>query len=198
MKKLKYIAPILIAVACFGLHQAKADTISYSLSQPNTPSLGNGPFGTVTVTLTGGVATIRFDAASGYLFGDGQAVDVNVNGSFILGAITSSNGTFTQETTGHNVDGFGDFNLRITEGNFSNGATWVQFTLTGGSWASASQVLTPNELNWLVAAHVFSVDGQLTGYVAGNSVVPDGGTTVMLLGAALGVLAMVRRRFLRS
>ena len=47
MKKLKYIAPILIAVACLGLQHAKADSMDYTLVTSNNPgTLGAGPFGT--------------------------------------------------------------------------------------------------------------------------------------------------------
>ena len=52
MKKLKYIAPILIAVACLGFQQAKADTKTIPLPTSNSPgTLGAGPFGNVTVNL---------------------------------------------------------------------------------------------------------------------------------------------------
>src|SRR2546430_17707944 len=141
MKKLKYLAPILTAVACLGLQQAKADVVSYALATGNDPSLGTGPFGTVTVSLTGGVATITFTAASGYLFVDGSAVAVNVNASsWTVGNITS-NGNPVSDSGSGNVDGFGSFNQTLSQQNASNGASVISFTLTGGMWASASQVL---------------------------------------------------------
>jgi hypothetical protein len=55
-----------------------------------------------------------------------------------------------------------------------------------------------------VASHIFvALDGttyvnlNATGYAANGGQVPDGGRTVMLLGAALGALGMARH-FLRS
>ena len=53
----------------------------------------------------------------------------------------------------------------------------------------------------MAAAHIFvtklpvkSINGALaTGFAANGGQVPDGGTTVMLLGVALGALGVVRR-----
>src|SRR6266481_5348972 len=96
MKKLKYIAPVLIALACFGLQQAKATT-TYTLSNPNGAIAAfPAPYGSVTVNLdvTQTIATITFTAANTaafqYLFGDGGTAAVNVNGAFTLGAITGT------------------------------------------------------------------------------------------------------------
>ncbi len=203
MKKLKYIAPILIAVACLGFQQAKADFVDYTLTTSNSPgTLGTGPFGTVHVDLTAGVATITFTAASNYLFVDGGAVAVNVNATaWTIGNFTS-NGNPVSDAGAGNEDGFGSFNQKVSMNDSSNGASIISFTLTNlsGTWLSAANVLAFNESNWLVAAHIQIQDGTgNTGYAAGpaGGSVPDGGTTVMLLGAALGALGMARR-FLRS
>lgn len=203
MNKLKCIAPILVAVACLGFQQAKADFVDYTLTTSNSPgTLGTGPFGTVHVDLTAGVATITFTAASGYLFVDGGAVAVNVNASsWTIGNFTS-NGDPVSDAGAGNEDGFGSFNQKVSMGDSSNGASIISFTLTNGSgtWASAANVLAFNLQNWKVGAHIQIQDGTgNTGFAAGPSggQVPDGGTTVMLLGAALGALGMARR-FLRS
>jgi len=201
MKKLKYLAPILIAVACLGLQHAKADTVDYTLGTTNSPgTLGTGPFGTVHVDLTAGVATITFTAASGYLFVDGGAVGVNVNATaWTIGNFTS-NGNPVSDAGAGNEDGFGSFNQKVSQQNSSNGASIISFVLTNtsGTWLGAANVLAFNTQKWKVAAHIQIATG-LTGFAAGPSggSVPDGGTTVMLLGAALGALGMARR-FLRS
>jgi len=199
MKKLKYIAPILIAVACLGFQQAKADFVDYTLTTSNSPgTLGTGPFGTVHVDLTAGVATITFLAAPGYLFVDGGSVAVNVNASsWTIGNFTSNGETVFNDGSG-NEDGFGSFNQKVSMQDSSNGASIISFTLTNGSgtWLSAANVLAFNGNNWKVAAHIQIQNGTgNTGFAAGPSggTVPDGGTTVMLLGAALGALGMARR-----
>src|SRR5438477_12116839 len=97
MKKLKYIAPILIAVACLGFQQAKADTTSFDLSVGNNVIDGfTGPYATVTITTTGtNTATVTFTSLSNgnnmYLMGDGHAFALNTNG-----LATVSGATFTQ------------------------------------------------------------------------------------------------------
>jgi hypothetical protein len=206
MKKLKYIAPILIAVACLGFQQAKADTVDYTLGTSNSPgTLGTGPFGNVNVNLTAGnTAIITFTAAANYLFVNGGAVAVNVNAtSWTVSAfIVNAGATAVTNSGSRGEDGFGTFNQTGSQQNANNGASSVMFTLTNtsGTWASAANVLALNDHNWLVAAHIQIQDGTgNTGFAAGPSgnggFVPDGGTTVMLLGAALGALGMARRFF---
>ena len=203
MKKLKYIAPILIAVACLGLQHAKANQVNYTLTTANDSGLGTGPFGTVNVNLTNSTtATITFTAASGYLFVDGGSVAVNVNAAangWTIGNFFSNGNPVSGDGAG-NEDGFGSFNQKVSMQNSSNGASIISFVLTNtsGMWLGAANVLAFNGQNWKVAAHIQIATG-LTGFAAGPSggSVPDGGTTVMLLGAALGALGMARR-FLRS
>jgi hypothetical protein len=90
-------------------------------------------------------------------------------------------------------------------GGYTQASRSITFTLTksSGTWSSDANVLTANANGALVAAHIFvaafpanAKQGALaTGFAANGGAVntPDGGTTVMLLGAALGVLGMARR-----
>jgi len=202
----------LIAIACLGLQQAKAIT-TYSLGAGNSAISGYpAPYGSASVSLVGNTATIIFTAANTasyqYLFGDGGSVAVNVNGAFTLGAITGTQlpgfGPTTYSNGGAgNEDGFGSFNLTInSNGGYTTASKSITFTLTG-SWANEGSVLTANANGALVGAHIFVAafpanvkQGALTtGFAANGGAVntPDGGTTVMLLGAALGVLGMARR-----
>jgi hypothetical protein len=222
MTKIKYIVPVLIAIACLGLQQAKADT-TYTLSVGNTginPPF-TGPYATATVHLVNSTtATVTFTSLtqtiSGttyiYLFGDGSSVAVNVHAkSWTLAGITGSNagtgftpGPYSNSGSG-NVDGFGVLNQRITSfDGFTHSSDIISFTLTNtsGTWASSGSVLTANAQGAVVAAHIFvttspanaSNSALATGFAAnGGAQVPDGGTTVMLLGVALGVLGMARR-----
>ena len=215
MNKLKYIAPVLIAVACLGLQQAKAIT-TYSLSAGNAAIAPfPAPYGSASVSLVGNTATITFTAANTaafqYLFGAAGSVAVNVNGAFTLGAITGTQlpgfGPTTYSNGGAgNEDGFGSFNLSINSfDGYTRSSNSITFTLTG-SWANDASVLTANANGAFVAAHIFvaafpanpNAGALATGFAASGGAVnaPDGGTTVMLLGAALGALGMARR-FLR-
>src|SRR4029077_14369687 len=70
MKLLKYIMLIGAVCGAFTLQPAKADIMS-TLNVGND-DLNNfpGPYGTVTIGLSGQVATITFKAAAGFEFGD--------------------------------------------------------------------------------------------------------------------------------
>jgi hypothetical protein len=215
--KIKYIAAGLVAIAGLGLQQAKADTFSFNLSVGNPAiSAYPGPYVSVTVNLTNSThATITFTSltAAGniYLMGDGSSVAVNVNAtSWTVNNVTGSNsgtgftpGPYSNGGSG-NGDGFGVFNQRINSfDGFGNSSDSVTFTLTNtsGSWANAMAVLLANSGGSLAAAHIFVTvspanagNGALcTGFAANGGQVPDGGTTVMLLGVALGALGVVRR-----
>jgi hypothetical protein len=218
MNKIRCVVPVLIAIAGLGLQQAKADSISFKLSVGNSAISGYpGPYASVTVNRTDSThATITFTSltAAGniYLLGDGSSVAVNVNAtSWALGTITGSNagtgftpGPYSNGGSG-NVDGFGVLNQTINSfDGFTHSSGSISFTLTntGGTWGSANQVLIANAQGAMAGAHIFvtlspanAKNGALaTGFAAnGGAQVPDGGTTVMLLGVALGVLGMVRR-----
>ena len=216
--KIKYIAAVLIAIACLGLQQAKADTFSYSISVGNAALSGNpGPYATVLVNRTSTTtATITFTSLTNggniYLFGDGSTAALNVNATtFTVGTVTGTNagvgftpGPYSNGGSG-NVNGFGVLNLTINSfDGFTHSSDSISFTLTNtsGTWATASAVLKANANGAFAAAHIFvttspanAANGaSVTGFAAtGGSRVPDGGTTVMLLGAALGALGMARR-----
>jgi hypothetical protein len=217
MDKIRYIATLLIALASVGLQQAKADTFSFNLGVGNSAISGYpGPYVSVTVNRTNSThATITFTSltAAGniYLMGDGSSVAVNVNAtSWTLSNVTGSNsgtgftpGPYSNGGSG-SVDGFGVFNQKINSfDGFGHSSSTIALALTNtsGTWASAAAVLAANSGGSLAAAHIFVTvspanagNGALsTGFAANGGQVPDGGTTVMLLGVALGALGMVRR-----
>src|SRR5882724_4078232 len=226
MNKIKYIAPMLIALVGLGLQQVKADTSSFNLSAGNTSiSSYPGPYASVLVTWTNSTtATITFTSLTNsgniYLIGNGSSMALNVNATtFTAGGVTSSQAgqtgfsapSFTvNNSAGQNVDGFGSFNLTVDNfDGFDHAVNSISITLTNtsGTWANAAAVLSANANGALAASHIFvtlnpavqSNGAKATGYAAnGGSVnTPDGGTTVMLLGVALGALGMARR-FIKS
>jgi VPDSG-CTERM motif len=220
MREIKFIAALLIAVACIGLQQAKADSVTYTLTQGNTAIPGyTAPYAHVVVDLNAvtNTATITFTSLTNsgniYLFGGGSSVAVNVNAiSWELGTITGAQqrhrirtGIYRNGGSG-NTDGFGVLNQTINSfGGFRHSSSTISLTLTNtsGTWTSASQVLAANAQGAFAAAHIFVTkspanvrrNGNLsTGFAAnGGPQVPDGGATVMLLGAALGALGVLRR-----
>jgi hypothetical protein len=200
MNKIKYLAAVLIGVAGLGLHQAKADYHS-TLNEINLNNAGSGPYGEVSIHLVNSTtATVTFTADAGYEFVDSNVADLNVNASSFTVTPISPAGILTFTGSGQ-VDGWGNFNLTTTVGNSATGYTTISFTLTNtsGTWASANNVLTPNSSGFQEAAHVRVVGTTITGFATENNnpSVPDGGTTVMLLGMALSALGMARR-YLKS
>jgi hypothetical protein len=216
----------LAVFACLftlGAPPASADTFTFDLGSPNTAISGfAGPYASVLVDLTSPTtATITFtsltNAGNIYLLGDGGTVDVNVNAtSWTLSGITGSNagtgftpGPWSDGGSG-NVDGFGDFNQTIDSfDGFTHSSDTISFTLTntGGTWANAASVLTPNGDGADAAAHIFvtsspanAANGALaTGFAAGPGTTipsPEPSSLSMLGIGVLGLLGFARRRLL--
>jgi hypothetical protein len=188
---------------------ARADTV-YTLNVTQSGDIGSGPFGTVTVHLNDSThALVTFQAAVGYVFGDGNAADVNVNATtWTIGSFSNSPPFTGTSMDGGNVNGFGTFNQVTTTGNFNAGNTFstLSFVLTNTSatWANDASVLTANSQGFSVAAHVqFGAQCTITptactGFVAnGNVAVPGplaGAGLPGLIAACGGLIALARRR----
>jgi hypothetical protein len=176
-------------------------------------------YGTLTINLIDSThASVSFAsntvAGHTYLFGGNNAFALQVNassftaGSFVGGRVGGFTGTLGLGGA-QNMDGFGLFNFSIADSDgFKDAFDTLTFTLTNtsGIWGSASHVLSLNPKGFDAAGHVFIanlVNGKyvnlnVTGFAAEGPVsTPDGGMTVTLLGAALGVLGMARR-FLKA
>jgi hypothetical protein len=198
MKKLLLTAVCVASLA----FQASADFIQWDLNlgHPTLPAGGDmGPYGSIVVNLSGGVATIDFTAYNSATYGQrlflGEGIAcLNVSGSF--GFVSYTGGLTPRPPTVHpsappwNVDGFGNFNLVFDRfDGWANGISTMEIVLSG-SWSSPADVLTPNTDGYWVAAHVGTQGGAYTGWAS----VPDGGTTLLLLGSALGGLGLLRRK----
>lgn len=196
-------AGILVAGALL-LSAGSASAISYTLNNFNTTGYA-GPYGTVQVTLDSStMATITFQSENGYLFLDGSSDAVNVNSSDFTEAFISDNapggsGAFGGFSSGQ-VSQWGNFNLILDQGNASptDRATTISFSVTdlAGTWSSDADVLDANGDGYTVAAHIIVPGGGYTGYAANgqSNNVPDGGSTALLLGAAVSAIGVIRRK----
>ncbi len=178
------------------------------------------PYAHVEVDLTSSTtATITFTSlvedGNIYLFGDSSSVDINVNAtSWTVSGISAANqgtgfspGPVTADVkdgkpSGGQVDGFGNFNQTFTScDGFKSSSDSISFTITdkdtGGSWASATDVLMANPSGNYAAAHIFVTSSPAnannlnpaTGYASGgvptlpSPQVPE--PTTLLAGALL-------------
>jgi protein with PEP-CTERM/exosortase system signal len=197
MNKLKYLAAVMIGIAGLGLQQVKACESTLNVGPNDTP----GSFGTVSWTLVTNAngtqtATFIFTASGDNAgFVDSNIADLNINSSnFTVDTSATAGLTFTGSK---NVNGFGVFNLTTSIGAASTQYSSITFSVTNLSsiaWVTCADVLTFNADGFDAAAHIFSTSLATTAFVGENAGgVPDGGTTVMLLGMALGALGVVRR-----
>lgn len=143
---------------------ARADVCNYDLGIGNSGISGYpAPYGSVAVDLTSSTtADFTFTAASNasynYLFGGQGTVGANINADTFT--VTNIDGNITDPTQqpAGNLDGWGSFNLVLdTFDGFTHANTTVTFTVnnTSGTWASCADVLTGNDNDHLLAAHVF-------------------------------------------
>jgi hypothetical protein len=146
---------------------AFADTMTYQIGIGNsaiTPATYGLPYGTVLVNRTSTTtAVFTFTANSGYLFLDSGIAAANINAttfslSNITGTLFSGAATPLPASGGAGQeDGWGNFNLTLdqTDG-YTDAMTTLSFTVTdvSGTWAAVSNVLAPNSLGNVIAAHV--------------------------------------------
>jgi hypothetical protein len=204
------IAAVVLFLLAGGAPRALADMVTYDITAPNTALSGYpSPYATVTITVTGGVATVKFmsDTTSGYtyLMGDSSSVDLNLSQSGITASGFSWTGgnnktAFTSAGAGQ-VDGFGNFNLTINDfDGFTSAVTEVMFTLSG-TWGSAADVLAANGNGAFAAIHAYAsgngcTGACVTGYAAnGGAHAPEASSVALtsLVLLAFGA-ALVRAR----
>jgi hypothetical protein len=181
MNKLKYIAAILIAVAGLGLQQAQAHLLDPT--QFTTPDPIGNP-----ASETQYLKDNNFlPDSSMFLFKEDK--DGNQEGSFgsffTITKTTASSWSITWNLTG----GFTLDGVLIKDGSEagSNGDQLYRFYGVSADELTAGAGIVAFDDPVKGISHIGFLGSE------GGNGVPDGGSTVMLLGAALGSLGMVRR-----
>lgn len=212
MNKIKYIAAVMIGIAGLGLQQAKATRTTEPLTPADPTSTftvsngeGTGTYGTLTwsVDTVAQTATFTFTAntAAGYFLVDGNIANVNLlgNSALLIGSVVETpTNDFKDVAYNAQADGFGKFTVQINDKSASVQISSITFTVQNTSLTSwtDSNVLALNSQGWDAAIHYIDNNiGAPNTFFAGEGAgtIPDGGTTVMLLGTALGALGMARR-----
>ncbi len=224
MKSLLAIATVLLTTLLLVSVPAHAGptpctgTFESSLDFGDTALNGfTGPFGQVCITLASStVAHITFTTAGTYLFVDGSSSALNVNATaFTESGLTEMlNGgagpTGAFATGSQNVDGEGNFNLTVNNGNSgpTGRADTIMFTVTdtSGTWANAGNVLILNGNGFDAAAHIgaglsngnFAATG-FAGEDAGGTIqggpVPEPNLVLLsLIGGVFAIVVSRRRR----
>ena len=126
--------------------------------------------------------------------------------NFMTALTPGTSGTFAGQTIARSINLFGSLPTASAAGSFGGTGTTIDLNAIGGTFTylfakydgqnDASQVWNISGLTGVITIPAFGPGGYgLSGWTlfgpAGG--VPDGGTTVMLLGAALGALGMARR-----
>jgi hypothetical protein len=191
MKILACVALLgLVVLGTIGPAQA---SITLDLRDGNTALSGyTGPYGQVTVDEgiadDGNILNITLTSYSGYLFGDGSTIALNLvsNGTiqFQLDSFANDQNTALANTPysftpGQQVDDQGSYNFTLNlHDGYASAVHTLSFTLTGtsGNWTDDDNLLTENAAGHTAAGHVFVVgvgDALSTGFAGSGPYVPS-------------------------
>jgi VPDSG-CTERM motif len=205
--KIKYIMPVLIAIACFGLQQAKADTFNFTSDHCTNNCGPQTSFGTVTLTQVGSNVNVVVSLLNGNQFvstgaGGGQYFlfdDAGITAANIINIAGAPAGT-TANTGPIMADGTGTWMWGIGCASCAQGAAGaftgpITFTVTNTTLAAmeVGHFVSGFGVELFVADILSGTTGNTGDVDVNGHFVPDGGATVMLLGTALGALGMARR-----
>jgi hypothetical protein len=199
----------VVAAGFLGVPQASADTLTFQLTSDHCTGgcLGSASSaGTITVMDTGsGQVSVDVTLNSGFKFikggfDTGFGFNLAGNPTITFSGVTSG---FTPnsnpETAGSlHMDGTGFFEYGVNCTGCGNGASSplagpLDFTISGTGLSAAS--FEQNANLQFFAVDLIGATGNTGGVDASTKTVPDGGTTLMLLGGVMVGFGILRRKF---
>ena len=187
---------ILFAIAVtslFSVQPAQAYTVTLNQVGANVVAIGNGPIDLAGLTLEfeNGSGS-QIDASIGVIIMDPSANLFDVYSGFTGPASFGSGGLFTPNAASGDDVGIAVFQglLGVPGGYVSN--TALSDSMTFNNESLASMGLTPGTYVWTWGDG--GANERFTLIIGRGQGVPDGGTTISLLGCALLGLAALRRK----
>jgi len=176
--------------------------ISYDFTSDHlTGGAGTPPFGTVTLLQNGSTVDVTVDLADGYSFVktgsvDFQAFKFNATGVSLADiTIDAHTPTLVASTGAFNGNGTGEFAFGINAPSQGDGGSdpFTDNIVFHVADATIADLTAPNALGNLFVADVLAPNGN-TGPVDVSTPVPDAGSTLALLGLAIGSFGFLRRK----
>jgi hypothetical protein len=174
---------VAAALLAFGLcSNARADSLTLTIANANLATQGAGPYATFTFTYTakvGGGTTVSVTATAldSFVFGDSNIIDLNLSSTAGTVSNFSGGGILTQGGAG-NVNGFGNFNFTLNDGNgFSAPGPYSSLTFSfdvSGSVSSIATLLTSNGTASAAAHMALSSNTACTGFAANGGTQGEG------------------------
>jgi hypothetical protein len=194
----KLLPLILIAIAVtslFSVQPAQAFTMTFKQVGANVVASGTGAINLTGLTFNGtsSFSAIGINPGAAVMLVGSTGVTVDTYTGFTGPTSFGSGGaTFASMSSGDNVGvnvPFGPGVISVPQGYVSNAALSDSMTFNSATFASLG--LTPGAHTWRWGTNGAN---QFFRIVIGPNTVPDGGSTVSLLGCALLGLAALRRK----
>jgi hypothetical protein len=189
----------LLAAMLAVASSAQAITFNITSDHSTGQKLGTAPYGTVELVQSGANVNFTVDLIAGYRFVQTGAADnlyfkfngIGITAADITSELPSPIQGFAGSFNGDGTGAFG-FGVGVTDGSGNEQLDAViTFTVLG---ATIAELTVPNANGIIFVADIIAPNGTTGPADVTAPGVPDGGTTLLLLGSALTGFALLRRK----
>lgn len=178
----------------------KSEETTYGKVDVTISNLVSGHYTTATVTITPTESPLDLDFNNGSSGpGNSAALNLNpayvtVNSSHVSGVDESGKALTLTLNSASSYDGLGTFNVIGTLPGSNSNQESMTYTITGGDWTSANQVLLANGSDFDAGVYVEVAGTSNTAYIGEDVPAVPGPPTALLLGSGLMGLALLGLR----